>query len=34
MRGDAYFLDMRNGVANEEQKPAETKPAPATPPNG
>ncbi|HJW45312.1 MAG TPA: peptidylprolyl isomerase [Lysobacter sp.] len=34
LRGEAYFLDMRNGLATDEQKPAETKPAEATPPNG
>jgi len=34
LRGEAYFLDMRNGLATDEQKPAETPPAEATPPNG
>ncbi|HEV8695358.1 MAG TPA: peptidylprolyl isomerase [Lysobacter sp.] len=32
MRGEAYFLDMRNGIATDEQKPADA--APVKPPKG
>jgi peptidyl-prolyl cis-trans isomerase SurA len=32
MRGEAYFVDMRSGLATDEQKPAEA--APVTPPKG